>query len=127
MLKYKLKKIVEVQDWDSFVMKNYHKPYSFQQQDGCKERGIYTLEIPSKYAEDFENDEIPFEINGDEMGVSLKSWINTNPVKGTPFTSTSDINLFWERNFYPNIEMIANDLYSKGLLEAGNYTINIDW
>ena len=37
------------------------------------------------------------------------------------------IDLWWERNFYPNIQMVANDLHSKGLLEAGEYTINIDW
>ena len=35
--------------------------------------------------------------------------------------------LFWERNFYPNVNMIANDLHSKGLLESGEYIIVIDW
>ena len=39
MLKSKTKKVVEVRDWDNLVEKTYGKPYCFQQQDGCKERG----------------------------------------------------------------------------------------
>ena len=37
------------------------------------------------------------------------------------------IDLWWKRNFYPDIEMVANDLHAKGLLEAGEYAIDIDW
>lgn len=35
--------------------------------------------------------------------------------------------MWWVRNFYPDVNMVANDLYEKGLLEAGEYLINIDW
>jgi hypothetical protein len=35
--------------------------------------------------------------------------------------------MFWDRNFYPNVQMVANDLHKKGLLEAGEYSIRIDW
>ena len=28
---------------------------------------------------------------------------------------------------YPNLEMVVNDLYEKGLLEEGTYEIDIDW
>ncbi len=38
-----------------------------------------------------------------------------------------EINLFCERNFYPDLHTIANDLYERGLIEAGEYVINIDW
>jgi hypothetical protein len=34
----------------------------------------------------------------------------------------SHINMFWERNFYPNVQMVANDLHKKGLIEAGEYS-----
>jgi len=27
----------------------------------------------------------------------------------------------------PNIQRVANDLHTKGLLEAGKYIIDIDW
>lgn len=36
------------------------------------------------------------------------------------------INLFWERNFYPDINTLANDLYKKGLIKKGEYLIVID-
>ena len=35
--------------------------------------------------------------------------------------------LFWVRNFYPDFQTVANDLYKKGLIDAGEYLINIDW
>ena len=35
--------------------------------------------------------------------------------------------MFWERNFYPHVEMVMNDLHAKGLVEAGEYVIDIDW
>jgi hypothetical protein len=35
--------------------------------------------------------------------------------------------MWWERNFYPDIQIVANDLHSKDLLEAGTYIIEIDW
>ena len=31
-------KQIDVSDWDALVTKTYCRPYSFQQQDGCKER-----------------------------------------------------------------------------------------
>jgi hypothetical protein len=37
------------------------------------------------------------------------------------------LDLFWDRNFYPDIQTVANDLHKKGLIEAGEYTIKIDW
>ena len=37
------------------------------------------------------------------------------------------VDLFWERNFYPNLNTVINDLYKKGLIEKDDYEINIDW
>jgi len=63
------------------------------------------------------------------MGVSFASWLKRNPK--SPLSSgrkdASGIDLWWSRNFYPDIQMVANDLHAKGLLEAGEYTIDIDW
>jgi hypothetical protein len=136
MLKTQTVKQVSVHDWDEFVVEVYGKPYMFQQQDGCKERGIERITAPCKnYGEDFENTEIPFVVNGEEMGVSFETWLNTSPedtlkqFKDEHYEGSAafDNDLFWERNFYPDVHMIVNDLYSKGLLEAGEYTIVIDW
>jgi len=132
--------LIEVRMWDDLVKKTYGKPYSFQQQDDCKPRGIFKFSVPSKWKpDDFENDEIPMVVNGSEMGVSFKAWLEKDPslpVKVSAFDgsdtivdtdSQSDKAIVWERNFYPNASMIIEDLAKKGLLEDGDYIIEIDW
>jgi hypothetical protein len=58
----------------------------------------------------------------------FKSWLERDPKQSVDGDSTDwRIGLFWERNFYPDISMIINDLYSKGLLDAGTYEIDINW
>jgi hypothetical protein len=136
MLKIKNIKTIEVQDWDKLVQETYGKPYSFQQQDGCKERGNFDIDIPSKYSDDEDmNDSIPEEVNGEKMGVKFAVWLARDPKE--PLKNDKDkeggkkdqwrIDLFWERNFYPDVHEVANDLHKKGLIEAGEYRINIDW
>ena len=143
-------KQINIQDWDELVEKTYNKIYSFQQQDGCKGRGVENISVPEEYVSDYKNDTIPEIINGGKKGVSFKSWLERdtnaplNPSKEDLKTchyywgktekdevdwkqDKSHISMFWKRNFYPHVSMIANDLYSKGLLEAGEYQINIDW
>lgn len=65
------------------------------------------------------------------MGVSFKAWLNRAPKQGLSCDPDGKkswgISMWWERNFYPDVQMIANDLHAKGLLPAGNYIINIDW
>lgn len=132
MIKYKTEKVIQVRDWDNLVEETYGKIYSFQQQDGCQSRGVVHLTIPDKWTNDEEmNDEIPFEINGEEMGVKFQVWLDTTVedvnAKFEPESYPGQNSLFWERNFYPDLQTVANDLYNKGLIEAGDYTINIDW
>lgn len=129
MLKTKTVKQVSVQDWDELVLSTYGKPYAFQQQDGCKGRGTEEITVPEVDDDyDYEETEIPFEVNGEEMGVSFETWLNTTPEDTAKhFNSDWENNLFWERNFYPEVSMVANDLYARGLIEAGTYGINIDW
>lgn len=127
MLKYTLERVVDVNDWDDLVKTVYGKPYSFQQQDGCKERQTVYITVPD-HPYDFENDEIPEVINGAAMGVSFKAWLARDPnVWNGKDEDARSVDMFWERNFYPDVSMIANDLHAKGLIEAGDYAINIDW
>jgi hypothetical protein len=130
MLKFETVRLINLRDWDDFVTEIYKKPYSFQQQDGCKEKGITRFSVPTDEWEgdDFENTEIPFEVNGNEMGVRFATWLNTNP-KDTRqhFEYEWGNAMFWERNFYPALEMIVKDLQFKGLLGQGEYAIDIDW
>lgn len=71
-LKYTVEKFIKSSDLDEFIMSVYNKPYCFQQQDGCKDEGIEYLYTPSKFTlDDYENTEIPEEINGEEKGIKF--------------------------------------------------------
>lgn len=126
MIKFKNKQVIDVGDWDSLVESTYGKPYSFQQQDGCKERGTHDITIPDG-AYDFENESVPDEINGNEMGVSFAAWLARDPEEWNGEDRWYSRELFWGRNWYPDVQMIANDLHAKGLIPAGEYVIDIDW
>lgn len=150
MIKIKNVKMIDVNDWDKLVSDTYGKIYSFQQQQGCQPRGIVKLTIPDDNWEEEEmNDKIPEIINDERnMGVKFDVWLNRDPKAALNpsddelkecnyYYDTSDrdewckdighINLFWERNFYPCLQSVANDLHKKGLIEAGDYSIEIDW
>ena len=135
-LRTKTTTTIDVSDWDDFVKSVYGRPYNFQQQDGCKSRGTAYLFIDKDddddegYAEeyDFRNDTIPEVVNHKERGVSFKAWLARDPKQPLPGGEDSfGLELWWKRNFYPSIEMIARDLQKRGLLEVGEYTIIIDW
>lgn len=130
MLKYETKKVIDSFDLDDLIKETYGKPYCFQQQDGCKGRGSEYIKVPKSNPYDYENDSLPFKINGEEMGVSFKSWLSTTEEEvntNHPEKYSGQNDLWWERNFYPYIGMITNDLYEKGLIEEGEYMIEIDW
>lgn len=129
MLEYKLKRFVDVSVWDQLVKDTYGKPYKFQQQYGCQERGIHFLTIPAKGEDEDMYDSIPEDIKSSKMGVKFDIWLNTDPEIHKQRNNWDDFRLalFWDRNFYPDIQTVANDLHKKGLIEAGDYVINIDW
>ena len=125
MLKIKEEKMIESSDWDELIKKEYNRPYSFQQQDGCRSRGIYRITVPGE-ADDYDNDTV----NDEDMGVSFKAWLERDTkIPSERKHSNMDFLdvLWWHRNFYPCVETIANDLHKKGILKKGNYIINIDW
>ena len=135
-MKFKQVQNIEVQEWDQLVEETYGRVYSFQQQDGCKGRGVENLTVPVQHPCDYENDTITEKVNGDKMGVSFKAWLERDPKQKLNSDDVWDrenglnlfcLNLFWKRNFYPSVDTVANDLHAKGLLPAGEYVINIDW
>lgn len=152
MLETKNTKLIDVYEWDTLVSNTYGKIYSLQQQKGCQSKGtIVKLTVPDKNWEEQEmNDKIPEVINGSKMGVKFHVWLNRdrdeplNPskeelkkcyyYKGKTEedeikwnNDKSNIILFWERNFYPCVQSVANDLYKKKLIKSGDYLIEIDW
>lgn len=134
-MKIRTEQVIDVSEWDALVRETYGRPYSFQQQDGCKGRGSFrfTVPTPAEDYEDYEATSIPEIVNGKDIGVSFAAWLARDPK--APLVDARDgcrkedwcIELWWERAFYPDIYMVANDLHAKGLLKAGEYTINIDW
>jgi hypothetical protein len=129
MIRTKTKRIIDLEDWDRLVQETYGKVYSFQQQDGCKDRQMVDITIPD-HPYDYENDSVPDKVNGSEMGVSFAAWLARDPKEWNGDLDDNTqwcIDLFWQRNFYPDVQMIANDLHARGLIEAGEYSIEIDW
>ncbi|MNY78275.1 hypothetical protein D3C86_2184560 [compost metagenome] len=64
------------------------------------------------------------------MGVSFRAWLERDPNQKIPNPhqfSFDGTELWWERNFYPDAQMVLNDLHQKGLIAAGEYVIDIDW
>jgi len=123
-------KVIDVSDWDKTVVETYGRPYSFQQQDGCKERQRVHISVPHKNPYDHAKNQVPEKVNHSTRGVSFEAWLARDPkqtLNAEDWDSPSAIEMWWERNFYPDVEMIANDLHKRGILEAGEYVIDIDW
>ena len=117
---------IDLYVWNHLVETTYNKPYHFQQQNGCRDRGVYEVDI--NYAEDIERTTIPEELNGDEMGVSFKAWLE----RGIDEWNGADedkrfIKLFWHRNFYPSVDIIAQDLFDRGIITEKSFDIVVDW
>ena len=133
-IKIQTEKTITVEEWDRVVEKVYGKPYSYQQQDGCKQRGRELLCVYGDMKEpfNFTKNTIPEIVNGKAMGVSFKAWLARDPKQ--PLVNDREtisdkwqVELWWQRNFYPSVEMIAQDLHKRGIIEPGEYHIIIDW
>ncbi len=121
---------IEESDWNSLVEETYGRPYCLQQQDGCKGRGVEYLNVPEAYTDDEFSESIPEIVNGSEMGVQFNVWLARDPnqpLNSKEGSSKYGLECWWERNFYPHVNAVANDLHKRGLLPAGEYQINIDW
>lgn len=121
-------RIISLWDWDELITTVYNRPYSLQQQRGCLEKQLIEFSVPSleNYDDEMEDD-IPEELDG-EMGVKFATWLARNP--NTPIKNQKEdyeLELFWERNFYPDFGTIVNDLHNKGYIDEGDYGIIVDW
>jgi hypothetical protein len=128
MLNFKNVRLVDLEEWDELVSETYGRPYTFQQQDGCKSRGTFEFSVPCDYPKDYENDTVVEKVNGPEEGVSFKAWLARDPKQPLSDDDASyAVNMWWDRNFYPHVSMVIDDLYAKGLIIRGDYLIDIDW
>lgn len=127
MIKTQTISTIDFEDWNALVQNTYGKPYNLQQQGGCMDRQMYPIEVPCQ-PNDFNNTTLPEILNGNKKGVSFEAWLARDPKEKRALPDQDyAITMFWERNFYPDITMLINDLHKKGLLSAGNYYIDINW
>jgi len=131
-LKTKTEIVIDDSDWDELVKETYGRPYCFQQQGECRDRGVYRFKVPDtfdydKYTEDDVSDDA--EDNATNyMGVKFAKWLERDP--NQPLLNQTDdwqLEMWWERDFYPDLNVVANDLHKRGLLDAGEYTIDVNW
>lgn len=65
------------------------------------------------------------------MGVSFNAWLSRDPKQQLNTTDSwavkYGLGMWCERNFYPDVSMVVNDLHTKGLLPEGDLGICIDW
>lgn len=130
MIKLHTEHVIDVHDFDELVKTTYNRPYSFQQQDNCKPRQRVRISVPDKYPNDYENNTVPEEVNHQKQGVSFASWLSRDPKQKLSNPDDQEdycTVIWWNRNFYPDVSMIINDLHSKGHLPTGSYIIDIDW
>ena len=107
MIRYTTIKVIHLDDWDELVRETYGKPYKFQQQEGYRERPLFEIKVP-----------VPIIDEGTDKTDSMKEWMDTPVDKD---------NIYWVREFYPDIDDVVNDLFSRGLLDQGDYSIEMDW
>lgn len=136
--------VISCSDWDKFIVQTYNRPYCFQQQNGCRDRGKFQFSVPvedynlpddfSHLSQSLATDTVI--IPAIRSSVPLEVWLERDPsLKIKPRSGELETDaflsfittLFWHREFYPSIYLLANDLYEKGLLPAGDYLIDIDW
>jgi hypothetical protein len=131
-MKFTNVKVISMDNWDAEVIKTYGRPYVFQQQYDCRSRGTFEFTVPNKDLAK-ENDEgmnesIPESLDIEEMGVKFSTWLARDPQQ--PLSGKNydwELSLWWSRNFYPDPIVVAQDMYERGLLEAGDYMIVVDW
>lgn len=108
--------------WESgfskYVTEHYGRPYKLQQQGDMLAQGSYVqITVPDEEAWD----ENP----------TLAEWQAATPPgehpEGGYDPNVSTENMRWERDYYPSLEVVANDLHAKGLLDAGEYLIRVYW
>ena len=125
---YTLRKVIDSSDWDELVTKTYGRPYSFQQQEGCRDRGVFCISVPGKSEDASMSDSVPEVADSSVKGVRFAQWLSRDPKQPLQDQEYDfELDIWWARNFYPDVHTLANDLHARGLLEAGDYDIVVDW
>jgi hypothetical protein len=107
-------------DFSELVRKVYGRPYQFQQQEGCRgQETIYKFSVPAQ------------PIGDHYQAVPMQQWLEATPPPpaepGKYDSARYTEELRWDREFYPEMEEVVNDLHQKGLIDPGEYALHIWW
>lgn len=94
-------------DCDKLITATYKKPYGFQQQAGCRDRGTYEFSLPldcepEEYELDLED--VPATLKTYAMQTTFAKWLERSaeePLSSETSQGNSAIELWWQRHFYP--------------------------
>lgn len=128
-MKVQIKKFVPVHVWNEFVREVYGRSYKLESQEHYCNEIVSFLTIPTSYdSDDDMNDSIKEIVQGLEKGVKFKTWLSRDPLQPllTRRYDEWELETFWEENFYPDLQTLANDLYKKNKLDSGEYIIYFD-
>lgn len=96
--------------FSALVAEVYGRPYRFQQQGDMRGQDtIYRFMLPEQ--------------PGDAETPEFDAWLAASPPDVSDWKET----MRWEREFYPDIDDVVNDLHQRGLLDAGDYAIHVWW
>lgn len=113
-------KLIWESELSALVTETYGRPYQLQQQgDMLAQESMTRATVPQE--PDFDSD-LP----------SLEEW-SSRDVDAQPEGESSwsehawRRDLWWQRKFYPDLQLVLNDLHARGLLPAGDYVIHTWW
>lgn len=121
--------MIDEAEFSELVTRTYQRPYRLQQQLGCMPSGtLIEFATPTTADATFYGD-----VESCQPAVTFNEWLMANPQAPAPgddeYTSTKYANLhrelYWERDFYPPLKDVVNDLHTRGLLPAADYIIYI--
>ncbi len=121
--------VIEVSEWDALVTKTYGRPYDYQQQEGGRERGEIRFKVPDVAAEKYTHKSISEMADPRVRGVVFAQWLARDLNQQFQDKNRNEYALlrWWDEVFYPDLQTLANDMHTKGVLETGDYCIDVDW
>ena len=107
--------VLHESEFSNLVRQTFERPYSLQQQGDMHSQ------------ESFIRFDVPAELEW-EHEPSLETWLATTPPDPEDHSMAAFTNrLRWDREFYPDLQDIANELHARGQLDAGTYVLHVWW
>ena len=108
MISYREVRMIWELDFSKLVTETYGRPYSLQQQDPMLgQNEIIEVTVPDH----------PSVADPEQH---FAEWL------GREVEASPDV-LWWHREFYPELQVVLNDLRVRGLIEPGEYVIHAWW